>query len=376
MVATLLYVSISPGFLYRMSMIRAQSSSLAMLFILFALLHNKKYWWASLITACYVWLYYAFPLLLILLGCFALDHLVFERKIPWKLALAVLGGLVFALIANPYFPYNITTLHYHLFDKFLHSGYSVKVGNEWYPFSDYNFVVHLGPALILTIFAIWTIAKKHSLDKDHNFALLLFTFALMLMSLKSRRFVELFPPFAVFLFIWVQNGLKETSIKKNSDKIKEFFLGSFPKILTLLIILPLTFNSFRIASTQIKKAPLQNKYQSSAEWLSNNSPKHSMVVASDWDEFTRLFYHNTHNVYLTGLDPYLLFAKDRDTFLAWKSLTQGELKGSISWFMKYKFKSKYLFVSRTHLKMAKLLEADPNIELAFDGGDSWIFKVK
>ncbi len=36
---------------------------------------------------------------------------------------------------------------------------------------------------------------------------------------------------------------------------------------------------------------------------SQNTPEGELVFQTDWDDFPRLFFYNTHNTYLIGLDP-------------------------------------------------------------------------
>jgi hypothetical protein len=81
--------ALSEAFLYRMSMPRAQSASLLLLVIGFFLLVDRHDLWLVPLGFVYVWLYDAFPLLLLISAARVAADLVVERRLNPTLA----GGL-------------------------------------------------------------------------------------------------------------------------------------------------------------------------------------------------------------------------------------------------------------------------------------------
>ncbi len=49
-------------------------------------------------------------------------------------------------------------------------------------------------------------------------------------------------------------------------------------------------------------------------WLSQNSAPGDIVYHTDWGLFAEMFFWNTHNHYITGMDPIFLYAHDRRRF--------------------------------------------------------------
>ncbi|NOG50670.1 MAG: hypothetical protein HND48_15510 [Chloroflexi bacterium] len=54
-----------------------------------------------------------------------------------------------------------------------------------------------------------------------------------------------------------------------------------------------------------------------ADWLEANTPAGSLVFQTDYDDFTRLFFNNTSNTYLNGLDTTYLLEANPDLWQAW-----------------------------------------------------------
>jgi len=67
-------------------------------------------------------------------------------------------------------------------------------------------------------------------------------------------------------------------------------------------------------------------YANASAWLARNTPDDSRVFQTDWDNFPRLFYYNTHNTYLTGLDPTYLQLYDANFYELWVDITQGDVE--------------------------------------------------
>ena len=98
-----LFASSSP-FLYRMSMARGQSLSLALQLLAFHFIIKRSYKWLAVVTIIFVWSYNAFPLLVPLALFGVAVHFIGEKKIDYKIPLAVGAGIIAGHVINPYFP--------------------------------------------------------------------------------------------------------------------------------------------------------------------------------------------------------------------------------------------------------------------------------
>ena len=208
------FFAVSEAFLYRLSMIRVQAVSLLLLLLALHLLLPapprsnatdiepdtlyKRHRWLLPLAFVYTWLYDAFPLLLVMVVIYVLVTWLFDRKMrPAPLLYAGLGvGL--GLLINPYFPNNIIFIVQHYLPKIVDvSAADINVGNEWYPYTTWALVKNSGPALVALLLGMFALALQER-RIDGTAAVLLFIalfFGALL--LKSRRFIEYYPAFAL-----------------------------------------------------------------------------------------------------------------------------------------------------------------------------------
>ena len=199
-------LAVSEAFIYRMSIPRAQSLSLAVLMLGLDWLLRRKYSRLGLLAFAYVWLYDAFPLLIIMTGIYVLAAWLVEKRLDLRPMLYVGIGSFLGLVINPYFPHNVVFASLHILPKLVGTT-DIRVGNEWYPYETAQLLKN--SALALAAFVSGSLAlglsgKRMDLRTATSF-LLAVLFGLMLF--QSRRFIEYFPPFAlVFAAIGLDAG--------------------------------------------------------------------------------------------------------------------------------------------------------------------------
>ncbi len=369
------FFCLSPGFLYRMSMVRAQSFSLAILLLLTHLLLVRKYKASAFVCVLYVWTYNAFPLALLLLAAYVVARWINERVFDLRACFSVVGGLGAGVIVNPYFPANVVFLYHHLVDKFQVGEFATRVGKEWYPYTESTLLTHAGvPLALLLVALVLTLIFKLELSIRSR-ALLHLALITLAMLLRSRRFIELFPVFGLLTFL---------SVSFDLAKARELSRFQFPKnlativpaIALICVVAVLGCTTITGAVEEAEESQPYNKYRTSAEWLARNTEAGELVINADWDDFPRLFHFNSHNMYLVGLDPYFLFARDQTGFRLWREATKGKLKETPGRALARHFDSKWIFVDKGHRAFVQSLKKENGVSLEFDGGDSFVFKVE
>ncbi len=115
-------------------------------------------------------------------------------------------------------------------------------------------------------------------------------------------------------------------------------------------------------------------YEGSATWLEKNTPSGSLVFQTDWDDFPRLFFYNTHNTYLAGLDPSYFQISDPQLYDLWVKITNGEIK-NLSVIIPQKFGADYIHTDLRHTNFINAAENDPGIKEVFRDNDSIIYQV-
>jgi len=369
-------LGISDAFLYRMSVTRAQSLSLAVLALAVAWLLERKYKHLAILSFVYVWLYDAFPLMIAFVVLYLIAVVIVEHRIEYKPLLFIAGGILLGLLINPYFPDNVIFSWNHMLPK-LTDATSVRVGNEWFPYDTKQILENSFPALLALVsgmFALGLSARK--MDVRTAFTLLI---ALMFgfMFLQARRFVEYFPPFALIFaaFAWAPllADVRSASASSAESPLKRIL----PVVPALVLSVAIGFSIAR-SIPRAREAVASSKpyglYAGASQWLADNTPAESRVFQTDWDDFPRLFYYNTHNTYLIGLDPTYMQLYDPQLYDLWVLITQGNVD-SPSKIIASKFGSQYVHTDLKHGGFIRIAKDDPGLKEVYRDDQAILYEV-
>ena len=363
-------LGISEAFLYRMNMPRAQSLSLLLLALGLHWLLQGRYKLLLPLGFVYVWAYNAFPLLLLMAGVYAIATLLLERRFVWQALLYPAIGITLGLIINPYFPENVDFIIGHLLPKLGES--STKVGNEWSPYRTWTLVENSAMALTAVLLGILALGWHEKRISKNTLTALGMTVIFGYMLFESRRFIEYFPPFAYIFFVLSVAPLLRGWLIGLRRK-RPLFIPLIPILLTLLLAYPvyITLRDGRDLMSNTKSA---DRYTDAAIWLNNNTPPGSQIFQTDWDDFTRLFFYNSDDVYTAGLDPTFMELYDADLFDTWVAITRGKIEnpGSI---IRQQFGGQYIFSDLKHTNFMERAEADPTLEEVYRDHDAIIYVV-
>jgi hypothetical protein len=367
---TLLLLVQSP-FLFRLSLPKANALSMCLLLIGISTLFKKNRFFLFSISFLYVWTHGSFPLIAIAAFLFDLSTVTAqprEKGFPFKNSLISLSGIACGIIFNPYFPQNLEFYRYQIFEIAVR-GYTniIQVGAEWYP---YDFFDLLGASSLLWMALLFALLSLPlALKKKCRGALPLFGMGVLLfgMTLRSSRNVEYFIPIALLFsamsinsFIAADGGLAE---------LRKFLEEFFRKRKTLLYGLAVfsgLFIPFAVIRdiTSVKKTldrgfPI-TKFKSASEWLSTHSEPGTILFHSHWDMFPILFFHNSNNFYLGGLDPVFTYLKNKTAYEAWQDIGDGRKTGE-------EFNRTYL----TFFSNAKFAFVEKNRDIALNARLKW-----
>lgn len=358
-------LGISDAFLYRMSVTRAQSLSLAILALAFAWLLENKYKHLAALAFVYVWMYDAFPLMFALAVLHFLAVAMIERRFEFRPLLYITAGILAGLIVNPYFPQNIIFSYHHMLPK-LADATSVRVGNEWFPYETKQLLENSLPSLVA--FASGALAlglSDKKMDVRTAFALLTaLLFGLMLF--QARRFVEYFPPFALIFAAFTWTPLFPAPSDSRSHRLAQALLG-VAVVLSIGVSIPRT----RVAIDRSKPYAL---YAGASAWLVENTLAGERVFQTDWDDFPRLFFYNTHNTYLIGLDPTYMQLYDPTLYARWVEITQGDVDNP-SQIIADEFGSTYVHTDLNHRDFLRVAQNDPGLIEIYRDDQAVLFRV-
>lgn len=370
---TLALFGLSGAFLYRLSMTRAQSASLLVLVLALHWLFQGKYRRLLPLGVFYVWLYDAFPLLLVICGVYFGVLYVTERRLAWPALLYPAAGIGIGLVVNPYFPQNLTFIARHLLPKLWDAG-GVRVGNEWYPYDSWVLLENAGLALGLFLVTLLLLNWRGRRMDGRTLTLFLLAVLFGLMLFRARRFVEYFPAF-VLLFAAVSLSPLLVELVQARPLLqrpsRRYWVGAG----MALLLLPVVY-TVRDGHTAVAASAPADRYAAATLWLKAYSPPGSMVFQTDWDDFTRLFFYDSDNQYTVGLDPTYLSLQDMDLYNEWVQITRGEIQQPSLAIQERFNNAAYVFSDLDHDAFLREAAKDPGLQEIYRDDDAVIFAVQ
>jgi hypothetical protein len=320
-------------------------------------------------------------------------------------ALAALGwtllGLVVGLLTHPYFPRNVEFAFFHLLPKAVPAEQAaVSVGQEWYPYTFNGFLVRVGPTMTLVLVGLVPLAVtlwRRQWPEWRSLVLAILALGFLAMVAASQRIIEYFPAIGVMFCAWSlthATGPMLPLLGQLRDRLPLHQGGRsrgapllarirglarparvVAPVLVFCALLPVIANSALIASRQAREGLPWTTYRDGALWLKEHTPAGARVFTTGWDDFPHMFYWNTHNVYLVGLDPTYMSLDDPEMWTLWRSITQGRVPNP-SGPIREHFESHYVLTDMLHGRFLQVAAADPGLEEVFRSATVVVFRVR
>jgi hypothetical protein len=187
----------SAPFLYRLNMAKAPPVAIIFMVVGIYLLFEKRYLLLLPLAFIFVWTYSLFITLFGMALIWACVVGWSERRFEWRPVVWTLLGMIAGLIINPYFPKNIWLFGEHVLMKVAPSGFTIEVGQEWYPYDSWYLLGSCGIAFIAMIVGYVAYDSSDRKRAARPLFLLFFSTILMIACFAQRRWVEYWPPFAI-----------------------------------------------------------------------------------------------------------------------------------------------------------------------------------
>lgn len=337
----------SAPFLYRMNMTKAPPLAILLLIIGTYFLFEGKHWQLLPLALIFTWTYDLFVLLGIAVVIWTGVIAWTEGRFEWRPLVYVTAGCVLGLILNPYFPHNLYLFWEHARVKITANDFATKVGNEWYPYDTWEFLVNCFVALVAMVVGYLVFDPNDRKRSQKPLYFLVLATVLLLINLRWKRFAEYFPPFAVIFaaFSLEQFWRGRAVFTRLPDAVLEdlqpFLDRQEPaalakqhsqeeslrtaKIALAAVALGAVFfgNVYR-TSLDISKSEPRDYYEQGAAWMRANIPPGEIVFNTDWDDFPRLFYFDSSHAYVSGLDPTYLYDRNTELSKLYDKITLGE----------------------------------------------------
>jgi hypothetical protein len=207
------------------------------------------------------------------------------------------------------------------------------------------------------------------------------------MLFKSRRFVEYFPPFALIFAAMAWRPLIQRWVRLSTElplhqaisrlqctAITSTWRTWAAGAAMLVILLPTLWLNLGASRASIQRSKPYQTYAEASTWLQANTPTGARVFQTDWDDFPRLFFYNTHNTYTLGLDPTYMQLYDPRLYDLWVDITKGRVKHP-SATISQSFGASYVLTDLDHKDFLRKASDDPGLREVHRDEYAVVFQV-
>ena len=389
----------SAPFLYRLNMAKAPPFAIVYLIVAIHLLFSKRYWPLLPLSFVFALTYDMFVLLILVALIWTAVIGWTEHRFEWRPIVWVLLGTVAGLIINPYFPTNLQLFYEHLKTKLTPTDFSTKVGQEWYSYSSWEFIVNSIVACIAMIAGYIAFDPADRKRAHHSLFFLIFSTVLMIMTARWKRIAEYWPPFAIIFsafalqpWLWgarssltrlpldILDELQPFLDRPQSTPAKEEgdLRAIWQTIALAAVAISLGFALFfnlRATNKEIAGSQSHDYYQRGAEWMRANLAPGQIIFNTDWDDFPRLFYYDPVHTYVSGLDPTYLYDKDPALSELYDRITLGdeENPGPL---IRDRFGARYVFTDNSHDDFFDAAKTSGWFEIVYEDRDCTVLHIR
>jgi hypothetical protein len=303
-----------------------------------------------------------------------------ERRLDINPLLYSSLGVLVGLLINPYFPYNILFAFQHITPKILETT-SVSVGIEWFPYNTGQLLSNSTLGLLAFISGTLALGLNRQRMDVRTATIFLLTCVFGLMLFQSRRFIEYFPAYSLVFAAFAWSPLISGSVLLGVSNRVDYPWYSMTRIksiipLTVLIFLliPGIWMTFNKSKANLQASTTHQLYAKASSWLETNTDPGERIFQTDWDDFPRLFFYNTHNTYLIGLDPTYMQFYDAELYDLWVEITQGKVLNPSNAISSI-FGAFYVLSDLHHQGFITQAEIDSQMVEVYRDSEAVIFKI-
>jgi len=340
----LVLFSLSETFIFRLSLPRATIPSLIILILAWYFMIKEKYIPLAGLSLLFPSFYGGYTAIFIPLSAVICSVYIRNKRFNYKVVITVISGVTLGNIINPFFPDNLKFIYLQTTAAGLFR--VARGGSEWMSFAPEEFIRTQFAFIFLFLVTLYIAAIDDKKMNKEALSLFFISLPLIAISFFWRRFIELSVPFSLLFSATV---FRDCTL----DNITGFSKGGKKISSALVIFLTVFFSAgsyytAKSATEEIKsdfRSP--GRYSQGAKWIYENAPG-IPVYLTDWDDYPELYFYNSFNRYLIGLDPAFLYIYDKEMYKIWIEINAGKYKGDLKKAFTEVFKTPLIFTDNTH----------------------------
>lgn len=382
-----LYISGSATFLLRLNLVKAVPLFSALLLITLCAIHRKHVRPLVYLGLIAVLLYGGFILLPLFAIAYTIISYIYTKRVEYKPILFLCIGMGIGFVLHPYHAALPRFLWQQIVESGLQLHAAVEQGYEWLPYR-----LHDGMQDIL-LFIPWGLAMYGAIKAllykkiEPHLATTIYwlgilSIGIFFVMLKSGRYIEYWVPFSLLFCGVVWSALYGKVL--NQMSVRNVLQASvYKKVLYGCIgigTIILLAKNVTVSFLALTHGTPTEQFKPAAEWLMNNTTEGSKIWNTQWDEFPQLFYWNTHNTYVVGLDPMFMYLKNREDYVLYASIANENLldPGTIHHTLQNVFHTQYIFLENfRNTDLKHVLSSSPEyFSLRFEDRSTSIYQLK
>ena len=320
-----LFLAVLPWhFWLRMTYVRAPMAALPLLLLAVHWIIRGRVWAMLILAFVFTQVYGGAILFPLVPGSFFLAALITREqplRAAWQLA-ASIAGIILGMVISPYFPANLSFFITQLFETGL--GAARDVGGEWKPYETWALLLQAAPLAAIWV-ACLTLRLRTAVPASRaELGIFFVNLAFFVLTLKSRRFVEYWPVFALLSAGEFAAVAWRARPREHSIRIK-------PAVGIVGVVAVVALGAWNLWMVWADQRPSHDvvAIREAMEFLRENSPPRSLVFTDDWDIFPICFYFNHHNTYAVGLDPEFTRTRYPALWERYRRITRAELPAKL-----------------------------------------------
>jgi hypothetical protein len=258
----------------------------------------------------------------------------------------------------------------------------VNVGGEWYPYKLSELLQNGGVAIVAAVFMLLIFLITFKKQKANSIFFLLTSFFFLFFTLKSKRYIEyLMPHLVFFVGFSATYALANTRLWSKLQEIKKMSkavagLMYFTVIIIILFFPLVMFKDISSVHKDFKRGISFNQFHGVSQYLIKNSQPGEIIMQTDWDDWPMLFYQNSQNYYIVGLDPTFMYNYDAKLYQLFADITMAKISTGLSQLVKDNFSAKYFIVDKDRNQLNTYLQADSGFVKVYEDSDAGLYKIK
>lgn len=363
-------------FLYRLIAARPHVVAIVLLLWTVHLIVNRRRRALAVVVFVYSLSYTGFVLPMIVAVIVSIHLFVTEREIDWKTPLVVLGTSLAGMLVNPFFPNNLRMFYVQNFYvpwMSLQSNVDLAMAGEFEPLETrFLVMVHLAVVLPCAGAAYLALVRPMKLDRKTT-SLFVVACSLIGLTFMIRRFIEYSVPFTLlFLAAFYTCHLRGFSLRASLARGgRTRLLAAGAAAVVVLLTAGLFVRSYLDALPHYRVP--EPRLKDSALYLLDHTEEDELVFTCDWDDTPALFFYNHRNRYPVFMDPNFMYVWNPEHWEEWYGIAHGDFGGRTYNLLAERYEYGVCTWDFEHLKW--IVENDPRMEVVFDSGGSWVFRV-